>query len=358
MKKRHIAVNIITAILAVMLSALLVVSVTTTALYSVVLNTVTPDSLSRMVTTTVTDFVESPDFEEMILENDTVQENIEHWGITTEAVGDLLQSDAAQEVIDLLAADFSNLLTGVDETNLTPDVLLNIVKEHADDLADIAVQYADEPVDKEEVKNLIISTVEENKEDLTASFPSVESIRAEVITDNSAIEMVLSFLNPLYLWAALGLCLVLALLVYLCRCYRFGGFMWLGVDGLLSTTLIGGGVIAMQRLLATLLTDKIGALRGVIGSMAGHFSQQMILRMWICLAVSIALICLYVLLYLLVVRRKKKAAKLAAAVVAAPAVEPIPVAEETAPAMETPAPTAEEAIPAVAEEPSAAVTEE
>lgn len=307
MKQRHIAVNILTAIPAFLLSIVLVLSLMGAAVYGVVLNCVTPKAISDVVQASVKELVKSPDFEQVILDNETVQANIQELGITTEAVGELMQSDAVVEVVDLLSADFSNALTGVAEAKLTPEALLDIVTKHADDLADIAVKMSAEPLDKEEIKKQIIDTVERDAEALTDVMPDVEVIRQSV-TDNDTAEKVLALLNPTYLWYAYGVCLVLALLIYALRYYRFGGFLWLGVSGMFAGGLIGVAIWALRNLSTNYLPDSLSNARGIINTLISHIARSLQWRMWIYLGVSLLLIGGFVLLYFLVVKKKLAAA--------------------------------------------------
>lgn len=202
LKKRNVAVNILTAFAAVILSALLVACLLAASLYGVVVNSVSAKSISKMTRTTVVELVESVDFEEMILKNKVVKENVDELNISTDAVGELLQSDAAGEVIDLLAADVANILAGKEEESLlTPEALIGIVKEHADDLADIAVEMTDEPLKKDELKQQIIDTIERDAEELTEAMPNVEVIRKEIVKE-VPIDWIRTFLNPVLLWGS------------------------------------------------------------------------------------------------------------------------------------------------------------
>ena len=335
MKKRSTAINILTAIPAVFLSVLLVIGLLGCAVYGVVLGSVTPKAISDVVHTTVKELVKSPDFEQVILDNETVKANIEELGITTEAVGELMQSKAVTEVVDLLSTDFANILTGVNETHLTPDALVAIVKDHADELADIAVEMAKEPLKKEEIKQQIISTVERDAEKLTDALPDVESVRQSV-TDNHTTEKLLALLNATYLWIAYGVCLALALLIYALRCYRFGGFLWLGVDGLLAGGLVGGSIWAIRYVGMDYLPDSLGKAQSIVNSILNRMVQSLQWRMWIYLGVSLLLIGGFVLLHVLVVKKKLTAAN------EVTAVEAVPIVEEASVAVAEAAATVEE----------------
>lgn len=307
MKKRNLAVNILTAILAVLISIVLIVSLTATSLYNVALTAITPASISDMMQTTVDDYVESPDFEQLILDNEAVQNNITELGIPAETVGKLMQSEAADQVIDLLSADFANAVSGSEEVNLTPEALLAIVKENADELADIAIEMADEPLDKAEIKQQILDIVEQDAEQLTAMIPDVNSLRQE-IQSNADVAPILALLNPTYLWAAYGVCLVLALLIYACRYYRYGGLLWLGVDVLLAGIPLLLVTVGLQSFLPSLLAPDMGGASGIANSLLNHMGDLFLVQGLILMGVAVLFIVGYVLLQTLVLKKKEASA--------------------------------------------------
>ena len=338
LKKRHIAVNILTAIAAVFLGVLLVVCLLGTSLYHVAVRSVSAKSIAEMTRTTVTELVESVDFEEVILKNETVKQNIEELDISTDAVGELLQSDAANEVIDLLAADAAGLLNGDTDTHLTADALIRIVKNHADDLAEIAAEMTNEPDRKEELEALIVETVERDAEELTKALPDMEALRSEIV-DEIPVTDLGELLNPAVLWAAYGLCLILAALIYLCRWYRFGGFCWLGVNSLLVGGLLAVIAVAIRIIGEAAFTAAPDGVAGILRGLIGSLQHKVQVQAYILLGAAVLLIAGYILLQKLVVKKKIAAAMMAETTVEATpdeavtsacvsAQEEIPVAEE------------------------------
>ena len=77
LKKRNLAVNILTAVAAVLLSILLIGSLLAASLYGVVVKSVSAKSIADMMRTTVVELVESVDFEKEILKNETVKQSVE-----------------------------------------------------------------------------------------------------------------------------------------------------------------------------------------------------------------------------------------------------------------------------------------
>ena len=326
LKKRNLAVNILTAVAAVLLSILLIGSLLAASLYGVVVKSVSAKSIADMMRTTVVELVESVDFEKEILKNETVKQSVEELNISTDAVGQLMQSDAANEVIGLLSADVANILTGdADESLLTAEALIGIVKEHADDLADIAVEMTDKDLNKDELKTQIVETIERDAEELTKALPNVQTIRKEIVKE-VPLDEISRLLNPALVWGAYGVCLLLAGLIYACRWYRFGGLLWLGIDSLLAGGVLGVAAFAI-RLFGTgsaiALPDGVA---GIVGGLIDTLRSAVQMRAFIWLGVAAVLIAGYILLQQLVV--KKKIAAEAAPISPVAQAEPIATIEE------------------------------
>ena len=296
------AVNVITAVVAVFLSLFLLLIVPFTTVYSVAVNSITPQSISKMTRTTIDRMVENADFEQMILDNAAVKDNIEKLGIPAETIGQLMKSGAANEVIDLLAADMSNLLAAdTAEMRTTPEALVSIIKEHADELAQIAVDMTGETDKKEQLKADIIAAVEADAESFTTVLPNMEQLR-ETISAQLPLEQIAQLLNTTVLWISIGACLLLAGLIYSCRTYHFGGLLWLGIDGVLCAAGVGLAVKALQWLSNTLLASA-GESADMLDGMLTYIIHSLNVRTWILLGVSVAFIVGYILLHYLVVKK-------------------------------------------------------
>lgn len=337
LKKRNVAVNILTGFAAVLLSVLLVLCLMVASVYGVAVRSVSAKSISDMIRTVIVETVEDVDFEEAILKNETVKQNVEELNISTDAVGQLMQSDAANEVIDLLSADIANILAGKEEASLlTAEALIGIVKEHADDLADIAVEMTNEPLHKEELKAQIIDTIERDADKLTEAMPNVQTIRTELVKELPMNE-ISRLLNPGLVWAAYGVCLLLALLIYACRWYRFGGFCWIGVDSLLAGGLLAAMAFVIRLIKEGALVSLPDNISGIIRGLIGRVHSALQVRMYICLGAAVVLIATYILLKHLVVKKK-----LAAAMTAPAVEEPVEVIEEPVEVIEEPVEVVEE----------------
>lgn len=303
-KKPSTAVNVLTAIAAVFLSIMLVVALPSVSLYGVAINSVSPAAIREMTRTTVDTMVESADFEQMILENETVQQNIQELSISADVVGKLMQSNAADEVIAMLSTDMSNLLTDPNAAIVTtPAALVAVVKEHADELAQIAVDMTGETDKKEQLKAEIIAAVEKDADGFAAILPDMDELR-DTVSTQIPLEQISRLLNSTLLWVGYGACLLLAGLIYLCRFHRFGGLIWLGVDSLLSAGILSIAAYALRMVGNMALATADESVAGVLGGVIGHTLRTLNTHTWIVLGAAVVLITAYILLYVLVVKKK------------------------------------------------------
>ena len=326
--KPSTAVNVITAVAAVFLSLFLVLLLPLTMVYSVAVDSITPQSIGKMTRATIDTMVESADFEQMILDNAVVQENIEALSLSTEAVGKLLQSEAADEIIAMLSADMAGLLTNeATEIRTTPEALVAVVKEHADELAQLAIDVTGETAKKETIKAEIIAAVEKDADGFVAILPNMTELR-ETVSQQVPLQTVSTLLNPLYLWIGIGVSVLLAGLIYLCRYYRFGGFLWLGIDGVLCAALLSLSGFGLRMIGDVTLATLPDGTAGVLGTIITHTLHSLNVRMWIVLGISIACIAAYILLYTLVAKKKLAAAQTPVMDVTPAAEEPVAITEE------------------------------
>ncbi len=336
-RRRHPAVNFFTGFFAVILSIVLVVTVVATALYSSVTTLITKEKMVQVTQTIINGVVEEINPETLITENDTVKENIEELGLSTEAVTGLLQSDACKEVVEIYTQDMADLLMGKEVTaGLTPEKLKEIVGNNLEEIADIAVEMTGETDKKEELKEMITETFDSQADKLVESLPTPHEVIQPVV-ESGVLETVQKATSPAILWIAVGVCLLMAALVYLLRYYRFGGLLWIGIDLLLGGLLLIAINAAIGSVFVTgLLNEMAQGLTPVLDATVSVYTTGLSVRMF--LVLGLALLCIggYIALYVTVLKKNPVMAKNAVAQpVETPAAIEEPAVEETTPATET-----------------------
>lgn len=393
-RRRHPAANFFTGFFAVLLSIVLVLTVFATALYSSVTTLITQEKLAEVtqslvdgmvddlfavenlvpsqieeagetqnakasggktetLTLGVTESGESDsgntndgvlldfndatlaDPEDTITDNEVIQDNIDFFGLSPEAVKSLLKSNACAEVIQLYTQDVTAALMGEQVTNqLTAEVLKQIVADNIDEIVEIAVQMTGETDKAEELKQMITQTMDTEADKIIASLPKPEQI-IQPIQESGVLETIQLVMNPMILWIAAGVCALLAALIYLLRCYRFGGLLWVGIDLLISGLLLVALRVAINPSIVTnLLNDLAQELTHVVNATMSVYTTGLTARMLLVLGLAVLFIGGYIALYVAVLKKNPVLAKDAAepieqapAAIEAAAEEPAPAAE-------------------------------
>ncbi|MBR0447567.1 MAG: hypothetical protein IIX28_03770 [Clostridia bacterium] len=301
LKPRNKAANVITAIVAVLLSILLVVLLFATAIMGTANSMTTPEGLGKVVN----DALQNVDFEQIIVDS-AGDMNIDEEDLKeAQIINRLLKTDAAEEIIDLFAAEIAANLNR-DEGNLLNDMSVRkIVHEHADEIVDVLYDI-DPSIDRETIREEMLGYVDENADEL------VNSLMGSVTESIGSTEEIAPVLDAMKiaLIVLVVLCVVLAGGIYGCRYYRFGGFLWVGIDTAVAGLLTTFTALAFKsNLLSSLVDmgDSAVVVAAATTGIGGHFMRTALLM----LGVGVLLIGLFILLKCTVVNPKVKAAKAA-----------------------------------------------
>ena len=355
-RRRHPAVNFITGFFAVLLSIVLVITVFATALYSSITTLITKEKLAAVTQGLVdnvvddlfdvdnleTDQVEemgeaqsandpgseqenftlgktdsgnttedtviptvgAEDSEDLITDNEVVQDNIDFFGLSPEAVKSLLKSNACAEVIELYTQDVTAALMGDEITNqLTADKLKEIVAANIDEIVKIAVEMTGETDKAEELKQMITETIDTEADKIIVSLPKPEQV-VQPIQESGILETIQLVMNPVILWIVIGVCVFFAALIYLLRCYRFGGLLWVGIDLLLSGLLLVVLRITIPSPPVTNLLNELAQdLSQVVTATVSVYTSGLSARMLLVLGLALLFIGGYIALYVTVLKK-------------------------------------------------------
>lgn len=228
MKAIKIILNVLGIIASVFLSILLALFLILAPIVSTVDTFVDPNAaLSSMKLDEIVS-IEGTDLEETLVER----------GLSPEIAKDVMKTDAVADVIELYIKDITASLQGdFDTDHMTGDAIRTVVNENIDELIEIAYDniIEDENHEREEVKQKIISAVDEHADDIAEALPRLEKETVEGMDPSvrSLLVLALSGDLMLYFWIIIA---AVSLLLVICRFPRFKGFMWLTV-----VYFIGGG---------------------------------------------------------------------------------------------------------------------
>ena len=263
--------------------------------------------------------IEEIDLEDVLLTAPELTQALSESGISEEAARALLECDAVEELLQSVAGDALKALRGeFTQANLTAAGLQDLVKEYREELVEVVLLMAPaELALNAEGANLILDQLVSEQGDLLittindALVQLQQEMQAQNITD--AILLVTDGVATAIL---IGVALVLAGLIYLCRLRHAQGLMWLGVDAIIAALpSLAIAVALMGRRLAMFITPEQSVI-AVIEPLLHHAGISVLIGSVILIALGALSIIGFVLLR---DRRTKKEA--AAAQTALPEVE-------------------------------------
>lgn len=324
MKPRNKAVHVLTAIAAVLLSILLVPTLCFTAGMSAAVSSATnPDTIHSMIT----DVVDAIDFERLVAkeaaEYDIAPEELDKRNV----VVSLMESDAAEDFFALLVEDIEDYLEGSydpDDAEVSQQAIVELVQDNMDELLDV-METLNPEASRKQLKATVLEVTYERADEIAHWFSIDHLIPPEIGTLFSDYMGLLK----LVVWMGVIACLVMGGLVYACRRYRFGGFMWLSVNtGLASLWMLILVVLMKLPIWGSLLAgnDTAAALLNAIASSAGNVLMNSV---WAMLALTVVFAGVFVLLKYTVLKKKDAAESADSPAPYAPVPQPyyVPAAE-------------------------------
>jgi len=346
------AANVITIILAAIMSVMLVVMAVATPIYMSLSALVKPDKMVQIVNKVGQALIESekqgtpaPEFAELFLGSELLfeptaegeqdlskHEQAELAGMVEEymeklknvvsgqaiintvlsefdlpetAVEDLMDSKPAQAILNTYAEDVSNFfVTGEAEHSLTEEEVKNILHEHIDEIVEIAKQSHALDLTDEEIKTKITHAIESNAKEISEAVPPIQQISSVVTEDVQTTIRI--FTNPTIAAIMIAACGLLAVLIFLCRLRKFGGFLWLGIDISIAAVLL---TVIYAILSKTHGLIENTALNILLGAAVSVYMETVMLGMVVLFAAAVVFLALFFILKYTVIRKRELAAQ-------------------------------------------------
>ena len=302
MQQRSTAVNVLTAIAAVLLSLVLVIVLFATGLVGIVRMSVTPKAIEDMITRTI----QSVDFEQIII--DSAADN--HIGLAdltqAQMMDKLMGSEAAQEFFGLYAKDVAAAISGTysaDSAAVNKQTMQALLDVHLEDLVTLLGDVSN--ATRDQIRDKLLNYVDQNMDTL------LKKLAIENLLQKSGINEIVAVINMLptiLLWVLIAVCAILAALIYACRCYRFSGLVWVGVDtSIVALLTLGIAGLFKSNMPIALLgeLDSAPILTAAFGAVSSVFIKMTL----ILLGVAVLFIGGYIALRCTVLRDKNAAAE-------------------------------------------------
>ena len=250
------ALNILGSIVAVFLSIALICTLALLPVLQGVTGLLQHRALENVI--------EQIDLAEVVTSSPELMIELEASGVDGETVRALLSCDAADELLQSIAGDALRALRGeLAQPSLTLPVLTELVNEYRAELIPIVMQMApaEVPVNEEMAGLMLDQILAEYGEDLVSALNESlvelqQSMQQDGITDGFLL-----LTNGIITAVLIGVSVVLAGLIFLCRLRHAQGLVWIGVDAILAAlpTFGAGKLMTGAFLLSQLPTGAVGA---------------------------------------------------------------------------------------------------
>lgn len=304
-------------VVAKILSVILVIALMLVPVLLSALSLLTADNITRVVTETVneglrdaqkrTDPVEyvKQNLPEDIADTDEVNiilENVLENDPDGQTMDKVMESDAVKEFVNLYTEDLTNSLAGNKQTSqLDAEKLKELTADGMDDIV-AAVKEVNPEVTTEELDELrtsITKVVDEQAEDIIASFPDPGEVTKELKQSVPGMDLAMKIMagKKMITIVSISLLVLLSAGVFLCLLQEFRGFRSLSVS-----LLIGGGFNAVLYAIlafgASLVIKAIplAIVKTVLRSVLGTVTRSMLVWTIVLLLVGGALLGTYFVL--------------------------------------------------------------
>lgn len=282
--------NVMGCIFASLFSVVLILFATVFPLYRSVVSFTKPKTLTKVV--------QNIDYTALLPSSEELKEAADIEWLDTETVEEFIQTKPASKAIEAYAQDvMASLMQTGGDRKFTAELLKELVADDMDAVVEAVAPYTSKDADltKEELAAEIQKVVNENAQEIVDSLPIPEPSEDP---DEDPFVILRTLANPVITVVFVAVIVVLMGIIYACRCKRFAGMLWLGIDALLASLPMFVLAIAFGgSSLSRLLKRELSELSPLIDSVAGILSGKMTVFAIVYALLGIALITGYILLY-------------------------------------------------------------
>lgn len=272
-----------TKVIAIFLSIFMVIAVLcTTVLWAM-------SSLTSAKT--ITNMIEQIDIVELIPEETINKEEAKQ---AAAVVDDIIDSDAGKEIVGALSQDVNDVLLGKDTPSaLNKDKISSIIKNNKDDFTNVVKKATNGKITEEMVEKDFDKVTEDVATEIAEVIPDKEYIKTLIPQEvTSYTKLIVDPTLTIILAIVSG---VLAILIYICRYKGFAGFLWLGIDSIICTVLVGA-VALIINFAKSFISSMLGSGGELIESSVGAFNDSFITATIILSVISVVFLFVYTIL--------------------------------------------------------------
>ena len=279
---------------------------------------------------TVSTVVQNIDFAEMINDSEKFNNAIKEFGIEKESVNEIMQSNEFGAFLESCTSTVMDAVFNNPESldSFDPAVLKDIIDNHADDITNVLQEKLNLSVKKEDVQSTMHKLLDDNSDQIKES---IASLAPDVEGPNPAYK-ILSFIQTTLKLPVILLCILfealLLGLIYLLNKNKFGGFIWIIVNSVITALLLTAVFIIFK---SNFITNAFISAPNILGNitttMLGTVTAKLLIAIIVLGLIAAAAITAFILL-------KKHAAKKAVVAINENSLEPEAITEAEQPNQE------------------------
>ena len=276
---------------------------------------------------TVSTVVQNIDFAEMINDSEKFNNAIKEFGIEKESVNEIMQSNEFGAFLESCTSTVMDAVFNNPESlnSFDPAVLKDIIDNHAADITNVLQEKLNLSVKKEDVQSTMHKLLDDNSDQIKENILYLAPYNEKSHPAYKIMSFIQTTLKlPVILLTILFEALLLGL-IYLLNKNKFGGFIWIIVNSVITALLLTAVFIIFK---SNFITNAFISAPNILGNitttMLGTVTAKLLIAIIVVGLIATAAITAFILL-------KKHAAKKAVVAINENSIEPEAITEAEQP---------------------------
>lgn len=225
---KKVALNILKIIASNLLSLLLVLGVVAVPFYYSISALTKPETVSMVI--------QEVDYKKIIQKNPTIKKTLDKYDITPTKADTIMKSEQTGELLEIYADEVTHIFLDIPEDKkLDVPYIKKLVEDNTDKFLDITEEKTNFKFQRETVEKEVDNFLEKNVVVIEESVATIEQVRdvVKTIYTSRVVKKEVSVLV-----GVIFISLVFVVIAGIIALMRSNGFLWVGIDFLLITTLL------------------------------------------------------------------------------------------------------------------------
>lgn len=276
---------------------------------------------------TVSTVVQNIDFAEMITDSEEFNNLIKEFGIEKESVNEIMQSNEFGSFLESCTSTVMDAVFNNPESldSFDPSVFKGVIDNHIDDITSILKNELKLTVEKEDVQSTMHKLLDDNSDQIKENILYLAPYNEK----SHPAYKIMSFIQTTLKLPVILLCILFEVLllglIYLLNKNKFGGFIWIIVNSVITALLLTAVfIIFKSNFITNAFISAPNILGNVTTTMLGTVTAKLLIAIIVLGLIAVAAITAFILL-------KKHAAKKAVVAINENSIEPKAITEAEQP---------------------------